>query len=360
VEISSVSADERELAEFLQDWCTEHGVRATIDAAGNLVATRGSGPGRLLMLGHLDTVPHRWPVRWDGLTLTGRGCVDAKASLVVFLQTLAEMDVPPWAQVRVVGAVQEEVTSSGAFFVRDHYRADAVIVGEPSGAHALTIGYYGLLKMRLRISERVGHTAGNGVVTAADQMVRVLGSIREEITRSGPQALVAVLGIHAANGGQMQEGEAIVDVRIPEGLAVGDLVRHIRRVAGPAQVEVLRATPGTVTSRTSPLVRAFSRAFRAAGVTPRFLAKKGSSDMNTLATSWQGVPMVAYGPGDAALDHTPDERIDAGEFRRAAAVLSSAVGNWMTAGDPSAAKSLGEGIVTQCLPESLLRDRGEV
>ncbi|NRQ34216.1 M20/M25/M40 family metallo-hydrolase [Nonomuraea sp. NN258] len=329
VEISSVSCDERELAEFLVDWCTEHGIHAQVDAAGNLVATRGTGPERLLMLGHLDTVPHRWPARWEGETLWARGSVDAKGSLVAFLETLAEMDVPAHAQIRVIGAVEEECTARGAFFVRDHYPADAVIIGEPSGAEALTIGYYGLLKVRLSVSEPVGHTAGHGVVTAADRMVHVLGRLRDEIAAASPNAMLAVLGIHAVNAGHLQQGEAVFDVRVPQETPVEDLVALVRQVAEAVGVEVLRATPGVITPRKSPLVKAFSRAFREAGATPRFLAKKGSSDMNTLATTWADVPMVAYGPGDAALDHTPEERLGAAEFRRAKDVLTRAVTSWV-------------------------------
>jgi LysW-gamma-L-lysine carboxypeptidase len=349
VEISSVSADERELAEYLAGWCTEQGIEAKVDEAGNLVATRGSGGTRLLMLGHLDTVPYRWPARWDGLALTGRGCVDAKASLAVFLQALADAQVPAWAQLRVVGAVQEEITSVGAFYARDHYPADAVIIGEPSGAGALTVGYYGLLKVRLAVSEPTGHTAGNGVGTAAGQLVAVLTRLREAIGRADDQALVAVLGIHAVNGGAAQQGEAVVDVRVPPGLSLDELVRVVRQAAGSggagmnAAPEVLRATPGAVTRRASPLVKAFARAFAGQGVTPRFLVKKGSSDMNTLATTWDGVPMVAYGPGDAALDHTPGERIEAGEVRQARAVLSAAIANWLAAAEPASAGSAGAG-----------------
>jgi LysW-gamma-L-lysine carboxypeptidase len=44
--------------------------------------------------------------------------------------------------------------------------------------------------------------------------------------------------------------------------------------------------------------------------------------------------MVAYGPGDAALDHTPDERLPAAEFRTARGVLQVAVRNWLTARIP--------------------------
>lgn len=331
VEISSVSNDESALAEFLTGWCAERGIPARIDSAGNFVATRGSGPRRLLMLGHIDTVPHRWRVGWDGDVLSGRGSVDAKASLVAYLQTLADLDVPDHARVQVVGAVQEETTGAGAFHVRDHYPADAVIVGEPSGAAALTIGYYGLVKVRFSVSEHTEHTAGQGVRTAGDRMVEVLRATRAAVERLDPEALTAVLGIRALNEGDLQTGEAVVDVRVPPRLDEGELLAALEKAtAEPVRLDVLRATPGVSTARSAPLVRAFQRAFRTAGSSPRYLMKKGSSDMNTLATTWRGVPMVAYGPGDSKHDHTPHERLPAPEFRQARTVLAGAVREWLS------------------------------
>ncbi|MFJ6513889.1 M20/M25/M40 family metallo-hydrolase [Streptomyces sp. NPDC091406] len=338
VELSSVSRDEHEIAHFLSQWCAERGIEAVIDAAGNLVATRGSGSKRLLLLGHLDTVPHRWPVGWgDGDILTGRGSVDAKASLVSYLEMLAEIDVPQDVQIRVVGAVQEEITGDGAFFARDHYPADAVIVGEPSGAKALTIGYYGLVKARLSTREQTEHTAGKDVRTAGDRMVEVLRRIREDVAKLDPEAMVAVLGIDARNEGNVQAGEAVVDVRVPPQLEVEELLRTLREAtADPVRLEVLRATPGVATPRSSSLVKSFQRAFRATGTArPRFVMKKGSSDMNTLATTWHGIPMVAYGPGDSKLDHTPHEHISAAEFREARSVLDEAVQEWIRMTDDS-------------------------
>jgi LysW-gamma-L-lysine carboxypeptidase len=52
--------------------------------------------------------------------------------------------------------------------------------------------------------------------------------------------------------------------------------------------------------------------------------------MNTLATTWRGVPMVAYGPGDSRLDHTPHEQLSAEEYRLAIQVLGDAIGHWMS------------------------------
>src|SRR5690606_11476467 len=76
--------------------------------------------------------------------------------------------------------------------------------------------------------------------------------------------------------------------------------------------------------RDSPLAAAFRQSIRAHGGTPRHLVKTGTSDMNVVAPHWR-VPMVAYGPGDAALDHTPEERIDPAEYLRSVDVLVRAL-----------------------------------
>jgi LysW-gamma-L-lysine carboxypeptidase len=46
--------------------------------------------------------------------------------------------------------------------------------------------------------------------------------------------------------------------------------------------------------------------------------------MNVVGPAW-GCPIVAYGPGDAAMDHTPDEHIEIEEFRRGVDVLAQAL-----------------------------------
>ena len=332
VEIASVSGDERELADYLLDWCTGQGLAADVDPAGNLVASRGEGPRRLMLLGHLDTVPHRWPVRWDGDTLHGRGCVDAKASLIVFLTVLAGLSVPPGQQVTVVGAVGEEATSEGAAWLAAHTPAPAaIVIGEPSGAAALTIGYHGLVKLRVRLQHPVGHTAGQGVSTAADRLADLLHEARASVGALHPDALLATLGSCAGNDGDLQRGEAVVDIRVPTGLEPAAVVAAVAAAAGDADVEVLRATPGSLTPRSHPLVRGYARAVQAAtGSRPRYLAKKGSSDINTLIGAWGPVPWLAYGPGDAALDHAPDEHLPAAEYRTAVAVTHRAVSHWLT------------------------------
>jgi LysW-gamma-L-lysine carboxypeptidase len=211
--------------------------------------------------------------------------VDVKASLALFLETLAATEPPPGTQ--------------------------------PVG-----------------VARPASYTTGRGVRTAADRIADAVTRLREAIQAHAADALVATLGMHAVNAGDRQLGETVVDVRVPHGVDPDDLLDLVRESASGAQVEVLRSTPASRTSRADPLVRAFSRALRDEGMDPRFLAKKGSCDINTLVTRGR-IPWVAYGPGDASLDHSPTEHLHASEVRAATRVLRRAVLDWLDGSDLS-------------------------
>jgi LysW-gamma-L-lysine carboxypeptidase len=70
------------------------------------------------------------------------------------------------------------------------------------------------------------------------------------------------------------------------------------------------------------LVRSFLSALRtvAPAARPSFVVKTGTSDMNVVAPLW-GCPIVAYGPGDSSLDHTPQEHLLLDEYWQAVLVL---------------------------------------
>jgi len=78
--------------------------------------------------------------------------------------------------------------------------------------------------------------------------------------------------------------------------------------------------------RSNPLVRSFLGAIRHvdASAQPGFVVKTGTSDMNVVAPLWQ-CPILAYGPGDSALDHTPNEHLLLDEYWRAVIVLEVAL-----------------------------------
>jgi LysW-gamma-L-lysine carboxypeptidase len=71
-------------------------------------------------------------------------------------------------------------------------------------------------------------------------------------------------------------------------------------------------------------VRAFLAAIRAGAGDPGFVVKTGTADMNVVGPAW-GCPILAYGPGDSRLDHTPHEHLSISELQRSIDVLQRVV-----------------------------------
>ncbi|WP_135230088.1 [LysW]-lysine hydrolase [Deinococcus fonticola] len=336
VQISSLSGLEGEVSAYLTEWMNAHGFRAHMDEAGNAVGERGDGPLTVVLLGHMDTVPGDIPVRVDeGEVLHGRGSVDAKGSLCTFMAAVAGLPTEALEAARfvVVGATEEEAPSSkGARFARTRYGPDFVLIGEPSGVFGLTLGYKGRLVVKLRVHKDNFHTAGEGT-SAADDLTEAWFRVRAWAAGIGEemgvfdrvQATLQDLGGDSA-GGLTQTAWASVGLRLPPALTPQQAQAAIEKVLADLNVET-SFTGHEVAVRhpkDNALTRALRVAIRAAGGTPTFKVKTGTSDMNVVAGHWP-VPTVAYGPGDSSLDHTPEERLDLREYDQAVGILTAAL-----------------------------------
>lgn len=336
VERASPSTREADVAAYLVGTVAPWAERAEVDAVGNAVAWFGAGARRVVLLGHLDTAPGWWPVRREGDVLHGRGSVDAKGSLAALLCAAARMPAEVRARltVQVIGAVEEEAsTSRGARYALEAYpRPDLVIVGEPSGWDAYTLGYKGRLVVEVAVERPEGHSAGAASTAAALaarawHTVEAWAASTSASARGAFEAVQAsLLAMHSSSDGLSQRAVVLVGLRLPPGRTVEAVGAEVERLVAPlredAGVRVTR-TGGEAAyrgPRDGALPRALRTAIRAEGGTPRPLLKTGTSDMNVVAPVWE-VPIVAYGPGDASLDHTPDERIDLREYLRAVRVL---------------------------------------
>jgi len=310
--------------------------RSEVDAVGNAVGWFGTGPRRIVALGHVDTAPGWWPVTRAGHVVHGRGSVDAKGSLCALVCAAARLPAALRSRltVQVIGAVEEEcATSRGARYALEAYpRPDLVIVGEPSGWDAYTLGYKGRLVAEIAVERPEGHSAAEGASAAAVAALawRTLESWALGASAGATGAFDAVqatlLGIASASDGLQQRAFARVAFRLPPGLDPADASERIESALRPIVAlsgAVLRVGDGERAyrgPRDGPLARALRVAIRAEGGVPRPLLKTGTSDMNVVAPAWD-VPIVAYGPGDASLDHTPDERLDLREYVRSIRVL---------------------------------------
>ena len=336
VRIHSPSGQERRAVMHLIDWLSRHGFAAHRDAAGNAVGVldgpSNGGPVReIVLLGHIDTVPGFPSVTVRGGKLYGRGAVDAKGPLTAFATAAALVGARPGWRIVVVGAVEEEITTSrGARHLASRRRPDLVIIGEPTGWQRVALGYKGRLLADVTLQRRMSHTAGPAASAAElafaywGQVGARLAELNVGYDKAWDQAQGQLRGFASSDDGLIDTAEMRLGFRLPPQvtpeqmqtllLAVDEQV--IIRFSG--QEIAYRGEKNTV------LVRAFLAAIRAHGGEPNFVLKTGTSDMNVVGPVW-GCPILAYGPGDSTLDHTPEEHIDLAEWSRGVTVLTQAL-----------------------------------
>lgn len=305
------------------------GFRIETDDAGNAIGTIGSGERRVVLLGHIDTVPGQIPVRVENGELWGRGAVDAKGPLCTFVAAAAAAAPQLGVTVTVVGAVGEErLGSPGARAVARWDAPDFCVIGEPSGWDAVCLGYRGTLGLVYRLAQPSRHTAGPGE-SAGEQAIAFWNAMTAELdalnasreaTTTFTTITPALREMHTSGNGLEDEAIMSVGLRLPPAVDTDRLQARLQELAGPAEIEITGVQEGFRSPKQTPLVPPFLRAIRAEGGTPRFTLKLGTSDMTIVGPVWN-CPIVTYGPGDAALDHTPEERLDLADYGRAIRVL---------------------------------------
>jgi LysW-gamma-L-lysine carboxypeptidase len=305
---------------------------AQVDAVGNAVGVRGSGPRELLLLGHIDTVPGVIPVRVADGELHGRGAVDAKGPFAAFVVGVARAALAVGVTVRVVGAVEEEcATSAGARHVARSYASpEAIIIGEPSSWDRLTLGYKGRLLVDYCLTQPMAHRAGQqetaceAAVAYWQQVVAYAAAFNADQERQFDRLDPSLRQIVSSDDGLFETVTMSIGLRLPPGLDVAALQAQVQAWAGAATVTTRGLELAVSAGRRNPLTSSFLAAIRAAGAKGAFVVKTGTSDMNVLARHFD-CPIAAYGPGDSALDHTPEERINLDEYLRACRVVQGVV-----------------------------------
>ncbi len=327
----SPSAREGSAVRYLVRSMRALGFDAGIDGGGNAVGSLGSGPNEIMLLGHIDTVPGFITVQRNNDALYGRGAVDAKGPLATFVAAAAQVGVQPGWKITVVGAVGEESTSPGARYVREHYApAQMVVIGEPSSWDHVTLGYKGSLWLRYELEQALAHTAAR-ITGSCEQAVGFWNRLQQLAAEWNAthakvfeQLTPALREMHSSSNGFVERAQLAINLRLPVGLDCSGLTEQIFALAGPAQVTIEDCTPPYRSEKNTPLVRAMLAAIRQVGGQPGFTLKTGTSDMNILGPAW-GCPIIAYGPGDSDLDHTPGEHILVPEYLKGVDVLARAL-----------------------------------
>ncbi|HWR81656.1 MAG TPA: acetylornithine deacetylase, partial [Pseudomonas sp.] len=188
----------RQVIELLANWLGELGFICELQEVQpgkfNLLATRGQGPGGLVLAGHSDTVPFDealWrsnPLglserdgRWYGL-----GSCDMKGFFALVIEAVQGLLEHDFRQpLLILATCDEESSMSGARALADAGRplGRAAVIGEPTGLRPIRL-HKGVMMERIEIRGQSGHSSdpslGHSALEAMHASIGELMTLRRQ------------------------------------------------------------------------------------------------------------------------------------------------------------------------------------
>jgi succinyl-diaminopimelate desuccinylase len=320
-DIASVSGEEKPLADAIERALSAC-PHLKVHRLGNTVLARTQlgRQERVVLAGHIDTVPHagNFPSFFDPerSRLTGCGTTDMKSGVAVQLRLAAGL-VAPSRDVTYVFYDCEEVAAerNGLGLLSrsapELLAGDFAVLLEPSGG-VVEGGCQGTLRAAIAVSGVRAHTARSWMGrNAIHEAGAVLDLLRAWEPRSPEvdglryrEGLNAV-AISGGVAGNVVPDSCVVTVnyRFAPDRSAAEAEAYIRSLFGDWEVSVLDVAPGARPGLSQPAAAAF---VAAVGGTPR--AKLGWTDVARFAEL--GIPAVNYGPGISEVAHTPAEYVE--------------------------------------------------
>lgn len=333
VNIPSVSRDEKRIADEVEDALRTQTNGYEVIRNGNAVLARTQlgRPSRVILAGHIDTVPiaDNVPARREGDLLHGCGTVDMKSGDAVFLHLAATVSDPVHDITLIFYDCEEiEATANGLGRIErelpDWLTADVAILGEPTGGY-IEAGCQGTLRVVISATGTRAHSArswlGDNAIHKLGQVLDRLASYQArtvEIDGCTYREGLSAVRIDGGVAGNVIPDAAVVTVnfRFAPDRSVPEAFAHVRDVFDGLDVTVEQsdAAPGALPGLGNPAAAALISA--ADGLVR---AKFGWTDVARFAAL--GIPALNYGPGDPNLAHRRDEHVVVDQITEVTALL---------------------------------------
>jgi acetylornithine deacetylase len=302
------------------------------NAKRNLLATRGEGPGGLVLAGHTDTVPldeALWSVNPFRLTekdgrLYGLGSTDMKSFFPLIMEALKSFEGVTFRQPLIVLATADEETSmQGARTLAELGRPKArcAVIGEPTGMRPIH-AHKGIMMESIDLLGQSGHSSnpalGHNALEAMHDVISELILFRQSLQQRYHSPLFSIprptLNLGCIHGGDNPNricGQCRLefDIRLLPGMEIAAMRDEIlQRVLPIAERHEVKATikplfAGLPAFYTDPANELVKTAERLTGNSAASVA------FGTEAPLLQrlGMDTIILGPGDIDQAHQPDE-----------------------------------------------------
>jgi acetylornithine deacetylase/succinyl-diaminopimelate desuccinylase family protein len=356
IQIPSISGEEKELANTIQETCNRIGMNSQIDKHGNVISFfRWSKPGSTLACNaHMDTVGfgEGWSFNPLGGKISegkiyGRGAVDDKGQIVsqiMAAKAIIESKVELSGELILCHVVEEEVqdvSRKGTVkMIQDGFQADMAINGEPSSLF-IQIVCGGMLEVKIAtLGKRAHGSSPQYGVNAIKNMCKVI----EELDKLKP-GYNKYIGYGSIVPGVILGGERssvvpdLCELKVSRFTVPGetgvmfynqvlDIIEKLKLKIPSfnAKVELLYDSNPSIISEESNIVRKMSNALKDVFGSEYPIVFKGTSqhDDADFLTNMAGIPTLIFGGGSNNISHMPDEYISIIELMEATKVYALA------------------------------------
>ena len=330
VDIPSVSGDEQPIADLIE--AALRGLpHLEVLRNGNAVLARThlGRPTRVMLAGHIDTVPiaGNVPSRLDGDVLHGCGTTDMKSGDAVLLHLAATLPAPSRDHTFVFYDCEEIDNERNGLTriereLRDWLDADLAILGEPTNGN-VEAGCQGTAAVEIALAGKRAHTARawmgtNAIHAAAPVLDRLAAYPGRDVDIDGCLYREGLNAVHIRGGvaNNVIPDECVVRVnyRFAPDRDVDAALAYLKEYFDGFDVTLLDIAAGARPGLHAPAAADFVQA--AGGVA---VAKFGWTDVARFAAL--GIPALNYGPGNPSLAHTKEEHVSTSQIRQMAGVL---------------------------------------
>ena len=314
----------------------------------------GTGPTRVLLLGHHDTV---WPLGslgthpfgvTDGI-LRGPGCLDMKAGLVLAIRAIAELDDRAGVTLLITGDEEMGSPTSRALIEAEAAGCRAALVLEAAADDgSLKTERKGTSQYQIRVVGRAAHAGlepERGINATIELAHQVLAIEALADPGAGTTITPTLMAAGTTTNTVPAEGELSLDVRVrtvEEQTRVHQALLGLRPVLDGARLEVLGG-PNRPPLSASSSADLFARAqVHAAGLGLAPLtaaAVGGASDGNF--TAGVGVPTLDGFGAVGAGPHADHEHVRIEALAPRAALIAALMAEILAEPDRSPAVTLG-------------------
>jgi succinyl-diaminopimelate desuccinylase len=358
VKTRSVLGNETAVSRLVKEKLSEHGIESELfgkdEKRQGIIARIGEGEKKIILNGHLDTVPEGDADKWkfppfearvEGDKLYGRGAYDMKSGLAAAVFAFINLSKQKLNGEVILGLVHDEESGkhTGTKEFLEKLRSDACIVAEPMHKGEIVIGSRGILRLEASVKGETAHTGnlrhkGINAIQKASKFIQELQKLKPSYNEHPlfpePRITPSIIQGGIAQNIVPDLCKVTIDCRLSYGQNKENLLETIHNLIETikkedkdfsADVDVLAYVPPVIADEKEKIIVSSLKAFQEEGIKPELNVSGGVTDASIF--NMEGIPSVVFGcEGDGA--HKENEFVLIPSIPKAVRVFEKTVFNF--------------------------------